>query len=74
MISKQDNVLENLLTKFQKYTALALAAMLAIVVMLSTVHLGSLIAQEIWKPPRFLIPVQGLLTACQAQRSSESTR
>ena len=46
MISKQDNVLENLLTKFQKYTALALAAMLAVVVMLSTVHLGSLIARN----------------------------
>ena len=61
MISKRDNVLENLLTKFQKYTALALAAMLAVVVMLSTVHLGSLIAQEVWKQPRFLIPVQGLL-------------
>jgi uncharacterized membrane protein (DUF373 family) len=28
---------------------------------LSTLHLMVLIAQEIWKPPRGLIPVQGLL-------------
>jgi uncharacterized membrane protein (DUF373 family) len=54
-------VLETLLTKIQKVTVLALAGMLVVVVMLSTVHLGSLIAQEAWKPPRFLIPVQGLL-------------
>lgn len=50
-----------LLTKIQKFIALALAGMLVVVVMLSVVHLGTLIAQEIWKPPRFLIPVQGLL-------------
>src|SRR5271169_6152440 len=31
------------------------------VVVLSTVHLGVLIAQEVWAPPRFLIRVQGLL-------------
>jgi len=53
--------LENLLSKFQKFTVLALAGMLVVVVMPSTVHLGTLIGQEIWKPPRFLIPVQGLL-------------
>jgi uncharacterized membrane protein (DUF373 family) len=35
--------------------------MLVLVVVLSTVHLGALIAEEIWKPPRFLIPVEGLL-------------
>src|SRR5208282_6069312 len=35
--------------------------MLVLVVMLSTVHLGIVIGEEIWKPPRFLIPVQGLL-------------
>ena len=35
--------------------------MLAVVVLLSTVHLGVLIAQEVWTPPRFLIRVQGLL-------------
>jgi len=34
---------------------------MAIVVALSTLHLVSLVAIEIWKPPRFLIPVQGLL-------------
>ena len=32
-----------------------------VVVVLSVAHLGVLIGQEIWKSPRFLIPVQGLL-------------
>jgi uncharacterized membrane protein (DUF373 family) len=40
---------------------MALAAMLIVVMVLSTVHLGVLISQEIWAPPRFLIRVQGLL-------------
>src|ERR1700687_5262263 len=40
---------------------MALAAMLVVVMLLSTVHLGVLIAEEVWKPPRWLIPVQGLL-------------
>jgi uncharacterized membrane protein (DUF373 family) len=53
--------LETLLTKVQKFTVLALAGMLAVVVFLSTLHLGVLIAEEAWQPPRFLIRVQGLL-------------
>ena len=53
--------METLLTKVQKFTVLALAAMLCVVVFLSTLHLGALIAEEIWAPPRFLIRVQGLL-------------
>jgi len=53
--------MEALLTKAQKLIALALALLLILVVALSTVHLGFLIAQEIWETPRFLIPVQGLL-------------
>ena len=53
--------METLLTKVQKFTVLALAAMLCVVVFLSTLHLGVLIAEEIWAPPRFLIRVQGLL-------------
>jgi uncharacterized membrane protein (DUF373 family) len=53
--------LEALITKIQKFTVLALAGMLVVVMVLSTVHLASLIAQEMWKPPRFLIPVSGLL-------------
>jgi hypothetical protein len=53
--------LETLLTRVQKFTVLALAAMLCLVVILSTLHLGVLIADEIWQPPRFLIRVQGLL-------------
>jgi uncharacterized membrane protein (DUF373 family) len=52
---------ETLIAKIQKLTVMALAGMLVVVVVLSTVHLGKLIAEEIWKPPRFLIPVQGLL-------------
>jgi uncharacterized membrane protein (DUF373 family) len=56
-----ESVLEKILTNIQKFTVLALAGMLAIVVALSTVHLGVLIAEEIWAPPRFLIRVQGLL-------------
>jgi hypothetical protein len=40
----------------QRVTVLALAGMLAVVVVLSTVHLGVLIAQETWAP-RFLIRV-----------------
>ena len=54
-------MLETLLTKIQKFTVLALAGMFVVVVALSTVHLGVLIAQEVWTPPRFLIRVQGLL-------------
>lgn len=53
--------METLITKFQKFTVLALAAMVAVVVTLSTVHLGWLIIEETLQPPRFLIPVQGLL-------------
>jgi uncharacterized membrane protein (DUF373 family) len=53
--------LETLLTKVQKITVLTLAAMLVVVMVLSTIHLGVLIGEQIMKPPRFLIPVQGLL-------------
>jgi uncharacterized membrane protein (DUF373 family) len=53
--------METLLTKAQKLIAIVLAVLLVIVVVLSTVDLGFLIAREIWKPPRFLIQVQGLL-------------
>jgi uncharacterized membrane protein (DUF373 family) len=54
-------ILETLLKKIEKLAVIALAGMLAVVVLLSTLHLGVLIAQEIWVPPRFLIRVQGLL-------------
>ncbi|HXO33628.1 MAG TPA: phosphate-starvation-inducible PsiE family protein [Candidatus Acidoferrales bacterium] len=53
--------METLLTKTQKLIALVLGGLLIVVVALSTVDLGFLIAQDIWKRPRFLIPVQGLL-------------
>lgn len=54
-------VLETLIGSVQKLTVVALAGMLVVVVLLSTVHLGVLIGEEVWKPPRGLIPVQGLL-------------
>jgi uncharacterized membrane protein (DUF373 family) len=54
-------MLDTLLGKIQKLIVLVLTAMLVVVVVLSTVHLGVLIAEEIWKKPRFLIEVQGLL-------------
>ena len=53
--------IETIMTKVQKSTVLALAVMLVIVMVLSTVHLGVLIFEEIMTPPRFLIPVHGLL-------------
>lgn len=53
--------MEKLIAAIQKFVVMALASMLVLVVVLSTLHLGVLIAQEIWKPPRFLIPVEGLL-------------
>ncbi len=54
-------MLEIALAKIQRLTIMVLAGMLVVVVVLSTAHLGVLIGEEIWKPPRFLIPVQGLL-------------
>jgi uncharacterized membrane protein (DUF373 family) len=59
--SAKEIVLETLIGGVQKLTVMALAGMLVVVMLLSTVHLGVLIGQEIWKPPRWLIPVQGLL-------------
>jgi len=59
--SKTEIVLEKLITSVQKFTVMALAGMLVVVMLLSTIHLGVLIAEEIWAPPRFLIRVQGLL-------------
>ena len=53
--------LEMMFAKVQKFTVLALAGMLVVVLILSTIHLGVLVGEEIWKPPRFLIRVQGLL-------------
>jgi uncharacterized membrane protein (DUF373 family) len=53
--------METLITRAQKLVVAALAILLMVVVVLSTIHLGVLIAEEIWKPPKYLIPVQGLL-------------
>jgi uncharacterized membrane protein (DUF373 family) len=50
-----------LIGKIQKAIVLVLAAFLVIVVVLSTLHLGVLIAHEASEAPRFLIPVDGLL-------------
>ena len=54
-------MLETILGKIQKLTVFVLAAMLVVVVLLSTVHLGVLIGEEMWKQPRFLISVNSLL-------------
>jgi uncharacterized membrane protein (DUF373 family) len=53
--------MDSLIAKVQKVTVMALAGMLVVVMLLSTIHLGVLIGQEILKPPKWLIPVQGLL-------------
>ena len=58
---KESIVLEAAFTKIQKLTVLVLAGMLVLVLILSTLFLGVMIAREIWGPPRFLIPVEGLL-------------
>ena len=49
------------ITRVQFITTAVITILLAIVVILSTLHLGYLIGEEIWKHPRFLIPVPGLL-------------
>ncbi|HYB77001.1 MAG TPA: phosphate-starvation-inducible PsiE family protein [Candidatus Bathyarchaeia archaeon] len=53
--------METLVTRVQTLVVVVLMVLLTLVLLLSTAHLGVLIAEEIWKPPRFLIPVQGLL-------------
>lgn len=59
--STKEIVLERMIGAVQKFTVMALAGMLVVVMLLSTIHLGVLIAEEIRKPPRGLIPVEGLL-------------
>ncbi|MFY9647672.1 MAG: phosphate-starvation-inducible PsiE family protein [Terriglobales bacterium] len=56
-----ENVFERVLARIQRCTIMVLAGMLITIVVLSTAHLGWLIGEEIWQPPRFLIPVQGLV-------------
>lgn len=53
--------MNTLITKVQALTVGTLMVLLMLVVVLSTVHLGVMTAEELWKPPRFLIPVQGLV-------------
>ena len=53
--------METLITTIQRFTVWALSGLLVVVVVLSTLHLGVLVGEEIWTPPRFLIRVQGLL-------------
>ncbi len=53
--------MDTLLAKIQKFTIAVLAGMMVVVVVLSTAHLGVLIGEEIWKPPRFLVTVDSLL-------------
>jgi uncharacterized membrane protein (DUF373 family) len=60
-MEKVDSFVENQISRVQKGVIITLAGMLAFVVVLSTVHLAMLIWEQFWAPPRFLIPVQGLL-------------
>jgi uncharacterized membrane protein (DUF373 family) len=53
--------LEKLIANVQKLVVIVLMIVLSLVVLLSTAHLCVLIAEEIWKPPRFLIAVPDLL-------------
>jgi uncharacterized membrane protein (DUF373 family) len=53
--------LETVLTKVQRFNVVVLAGILAVVMILSTIHLGVLVGEEIMARPRFLIRVQGLL-------------
>lgn len=53
--------MDTLIAKVQAVIAGVLMVLLVVVIALSTIHLCVLIAQEIWKPPRFLISVQDLL-------------
>lgn len=54
-------MLDLLITRVQKLTVHVMVVLLVVVVLMSTAHLGLLIAEEAWKPPRFMIPVTGLL-------------
>ena len=47
-----------LVKKVQAFTVSVMIVMLMIVVILSTVHLGVLIAQEMWKSTCLLMPVE----------------
>jgi uncharacterized membrane protein (DUF373 family) len=57
---KEPNLV-TLITRIQGLIISVLIVMLVVIVLLSTAHLGWIIAEEMWKPPRFLIPVHGLI-------------
>ena len=48
-IGAGETMLDALVGKIQKFIVLVLAGMLVVVVVLSTVHLGTLIAEQVWK-------------------------
>lgn len=53
--------METVIGKVQNLVVSVLMILLGLVVVLSTAHLAVIIAEEIWKPPRFLIAVPSLL-------------
>jgi uncharacterized membrane protein (DUF373 family) len=53
--------IETLITSVERFVVCAMMTLLVVVILLSTVHLGVLVAYEIWQPPRFLISIHGLL-------------
>jgi uncharacterized membrane protein (DUF373 family) len=58
---KCEATLDDLLVRVQKWVVIVLAAMLIVVIILSTIDLGFLVGEEMWKAPHFLIPVHGLV-------------
>lgn len=61
MYQNMGQTVNMLITRVQRFIVCAMITLLIVVIVLSTVHLGVLVAFEIWQPPRFLIPVHGLL-------------
>jgi uncharacterized membrane protein (DUF373 family) len=56
-----EKAIGTVIEKLQTLVVSVLMILLGLVVVLSTAHLGVLIFEEIWKPPRFLIAVPDLL-------------
>src|SRR5215471_1899071 len=62
-LDTEETELATLVKKVQAFTVSVMIVMLMIVVILSTVHLGVLIAQEMWKSTCLLMPVEDCWTS-----------
>jgi uncharacterized membrane protein (DUF373 family) len=58
---QKDNVMLNLLKRFEHYIVLTLILMMMVVVLLSTIELGWLIVKDIITPPVVLLEIDELL-------------